>query len=482
MPQHQAPKAELPTRDLSDPDDKKRAHVDAALHHAAWYAGHQGMHEMDKHLPQKMKKSLEPGMSYQDLAKAKIYDFQSKRLVADLPSVETPKRGIGTKTDRPVNFVPQERSPKEAIDFLRLRFKGHDALSFIDTHQWHGHDEPYVGGDATNIMWRKHEGDSNPKTGHKPRWNEPHPFPVHPDKVNHGGTLGKRVATGGGEPFPWIDLKYGVSKQILKDNKDKDLTIHTRSDLIAHDDYMKHLTPGKHKIKMHVMADNDRLSRQLEPGAPSVARRMAAAKKLRDAGHDVTIVHDQVEGIHGHPSADLLVGKHNEEFGEFKREVNQVKTTAKGKARIKRALGGTIDEAFPQSHGPRLVKAILQAKSDLLKAKIYDLKTKEKLADLPSTQTPKEGVPVVRDGKKEIETKTYVKEKFKPTKPNRTKQGDGDVEKKDDNQPLCENCGGSVEVVGDSQTCAKCAQPLRKAVYSMTSGKRIDKDLDESDL
>jgi hypothetical protein len=52
-------------------------------------------------------------------------------------------------------------------------------------------------------------------------------------------------------------------------------------------------------------------------------------------------------------------------------------------------------------------------KPDLNKAKIYDVGGK-KLADLPSTVTPREGQPVVRDGAKGITTRQHVRSNWNP--------------------------------------------------------------------
>src|SRR5690606_10837018 len=75
----------------------------------------------------------------------------------------------------------------------------------------------------------------------------------------------------------------------------KPLQIHTRSDLIAHDDYIEHLNPSMHKIFMHISSLNERVNRILEPGAPSVKRRLDALKILHDSGFAVYVVIDQLK-------------------------------------------------------------------------------------------------------------------------------------------------------------------------------------------
>jgi hypothetical protein len=107
--------------------------------------------------------------------------------------------------------------------------------------------------------------------------------------------LGKDTLVGGPDPFAWLDSKYKVSKKLLEKNFDKPLEIHTRSDLIAHDDYIAALNPNKHKVYMHIISMDESFNRALEPGQPSALRRIQAAKKLYESGVSVTIAHDVFE-------------------------------------------------------------------------------------------------------------------------------------------------------------------------------------------
>jgi hypothetical protein len=70
-------------------------------------------------------------------------------------------------------------------------------------------------------------------------------------------------------------------------------------------------------------------------------------------------------------------------------------------------------------HGP------LKKAGDLDKGDLVDLKTKKVLSTTPTASTPKETQPLVEDGKKKIVNRQYLRDNFKPTKPNRTKlEGD----------------------------------------------------------
>jgi hypothetical protein len=308
-----------------------------------------------------------------DLLKAKIIDFKSRKVLAETPTTgRTPrdmavhenKRGnatfISPKSDERFDAaVSGQAAPKtefthgEMIDKLRARFNpktDKSILSYIDAHQKLGHDEPYVGGATDNVTWRTVEAEKNPKLRHKARWNEPMPFPVHPDKVEHGGTIGKRVGRGGNDPLAWMDSKYGIAKETIRRSKDQPLAIHTRSDLIARTDYMEHLGP-KHHVYVHLSGSgpyttgSEISERHLEPGAPSNQRRLQAVKRLKEAGHKVTIVHDKWEHPNLHPDIkrfnqlNEIEMARNEGVKGVPIETNRVQLTDRGLERMHRAIG-----------------------------------------------------------------------------------------------------------------------------------------------
>lgn len=310
------------------------------------------------------------------LLKAKIIDLKSKKVLADLPTdhfahMKKPQGQLTGIQGGKVETYDEKRMKAgnpSLLETYRARFgptwNKSGVGKFIEHHHTHGHDEPYVGGDSANVAWRTIEGDKSPKYKGKARWNDPHPFAVPADKVKHGGTIGKGVSQGGPDPLSWMEMKYGTTKQVIQDAKDKPLTIHTRSDLIAHDDYMQHLTPGKHKIHMHLFSSNEQVNRMLEPGAPSINRRMEAAKKLRDAGHDVTLVHDRIEGLHGNKLFDLHAGGIQKEHGKFKWATNDVKLTDKSRQRITAALGHDVFDGGKQPPGSSPRGKLKKAKVD----------------------------------------------------------------------------------------------------------------------
>jgi DNA repair photolyase len=139
-------------------------------------------------------------------------------------------------------------------------------------------------------------------------WNRPQPFPVdlaevrkifytvfetnRPSKWRE--VMEKRVPLRMGsmsDSFMWLDTKYGVTKELLKIFKfyRYPYVIFTRSDLVAHDDYMSLLDINLCSVQFSIAGNNNSFIRTIEPGAPSYKRRLAALRKLSDAGFWTTV-------------------------------------------------------------------------------------------------------------------------------------------------------------------------------------------------
>ena len=88
------------------------------------------------------------------------------------------------------------------------------------------------------------------------------------------------------DSFMFMDQKYGVTKELLKilDFYKYPYVIFTRSDLVAHDDYIPLMDPKLCSIQMSISSLNDTLNRKIEAGAPSSTRRLLALQKLNEAG------------------------------------------------------------------------------------------------------------------------------------------------------------------------------------------------------
>lgn len=110
---------------------------------------------------------------------------------------------------------------------------------------------------------------------------QPFPFPNYsapPKKV-----LGLGILDGSEpDPFMHMDKKYKATFRILKHA----ILIYTRSDLIAHDDYISELNK-KAKIFIVFNDTNDDINALNEAGCPSYKRRVKAFEKLKSLGFDV---------------------------------------------------------------------------------------------------------------------------------------------------------------------------------------------------
>ena len=139
-------------------------------------------------------------------------------------------------------------------------------------------------------------------------WNRPVPFPVNVGEIRKTfatvfettkrnqwrDVLERRVPIRLGsmsDPFMWMDQKYKVTYEILKILKHYNYPyiVFTRSDLVATDEYIQVLDSKLASIQFSIAGMDEKLTRQLEPGAPSFARRLAALKKLAEAGFWTTV-------------------------------------------------------------------------------------------------------------------------------------------------------------------------------------------------
>jgi DNA repair photolyase len=139
-------------------------------------------------------------------------------------------------------------------------------------------------------------------------WNRPQPFPVdlaevrkafytvfETDKPSKWRSIMEQktpLRIGSmSDSFMWMDTKYGVTKELLKilNFYKYPYIIFTRSDLVAHDDYLSLLEKGLCSVQFSISGNHKRLTRVMEPGAPSYKRRLSALTKLADAGIWTTV-------------------------------------------------------------------------------------------------------------------------------------------------------------------------------------------------
>jgi DNA repair photolyase len=148
-------------------------------------------------------------------------------------------------------------------------------------------------------------------------WNKPFPMPrdittiwkvfytvFETDKKSKWrDILEKRIPLrigSGSDGFMFMDRKYRVTYELLKILKfyNYPYIIVTRSDLVAHDDYLEVLDPDLAAIQLSIPSLNDKMNKQIEPGAPSAKRRLNAIKKLTSNGFWTTVRINPLFPIH----------------------------------------------------------------------------------------------------------------------------------------------------------------------------------------
>lgn len=93
------------------------------------------------------------------------------------------------------------------------------------------------------------------------------------------------------DSFMFMDKKYKVTQELLKilNFYNYPYLIFTRSDLVAHDEYLNLLNPNLCSIQMSISSTNDAMNKLIEPGTPSAKRRLKALEKLVKNGFWTTV-------------------------------------------------------------------------------------------------------------------------------------------------------------------------------------------------
>lgn len=139
-------------------------------------------------------------------------------------------------------------------------------------------------------------------------WNRPHPMPVDLSEIRKifhtvfetdkkskwRDLLEARIPLRIGsmsDSFMWMDRKFKVSLELLKILKfyQYPYIIFTRSDLIANDEYIAQLDNKITAIQFSISGNNEEINKLIEPGAPSIKRRLKAIKKLNESGIYTTV-------------------------------------------------------------------------------------------------------------------------------------------------------------------------------------------------
>lgn len=88
------------------------------------------------------------------------------------------------------------------------------------------------------------------------------------------------------DSFMRLDRNYGFTKELLRllSFYNYPYIIFTRGDVIADDDYISLLRKDLASIQFSISGENEKITRILEPAAPSVSNRLKALKKLSESG------------------------------------------------------------------------------------------------------------------------------------------------------------------------------------------------------
>lgn len=97
------------------------------------------------------------------------------------------------------------------------------------------------------------------------------------------GVIGLSLVT---DPYQPLEKTYGLTRRCLEtllDFPEFSLTVLTRSTLVLRDiDLLRRL--ARVEVGLSVTTDDDRVRRLFEPRAPTIGRRLAALRRLREAG------------------------------------------------------------------------------------------------------------------------------------------------------------------------------------------------------
>lgn len=134
-------------------------------------------------------------------------------------------------------------------------------------------------------------------------WNCPMPFPSSLIDALRGAvdtiTIGRKS-----DAFMWLDRKYKVTLAFLWYASAfgvRHITIDTRSDLVAHDEYLdalkKHAIQSGHTLKVNLIysSTNEHHNQLVGPGCPSYKRLLKAYNRLADAGIAAAMVKERVK-------------------------------------------------------------------------------------------------------------------------------------------------------------------------------------------
>ncbi len=100
--------------------------------------------------------------------------------------------------------------------------------------------------------------------------------------------FGSRIFFGSAtDPYQYIELKYRLTRRCLEQllkYQPKKITLHTRSHLVLEDTELIKSFGASLSVGISITTDNEKIAREFEPSAPSIARRLELLQQLHKNG------------------------------------------------------------------------------------------------------------------------------------------------------------------------------------------------------
>lgn len=217
---------------------------------------------------------------------------------------------------------------------------GDNALSLMQA----SHNDAYIGkNDISNSLYAK----KPPEVSKMPETPIQYPSSATVEDLPNvlgKATLGKDVPNAFNDPLRWADQRYKKAADLLDQAKEQNMPmrINTRSDLIAHDDYISKLDPMKSDVNIYFGPANDEWNIVLNPGNPSNKRLGLAIQKLQENGIRPTLHIDalpQVQDTGFQTQHAQVLQELQQQFPDLKVIENPIQMDAKTLKNFKKRTG-----------------------------------------------------------------------------------------------------------------------------------------------
>ena len=212
------------------------------------------------------------------------YDFETYKRLEERFGLDQPRGGIVFGGNDPFKIINTHKSCQQCLYAFEMDTYGrgcvHDCAYCYSKAELtvHGYwNKPFPMPRDITTVWK--EFYTVFETDKKSKWRD---------------ILEKRIPLrigSGSDGFMYLDRKYRVTHELLKILKHYNYPyiVVTRSDLVAHDDYLAVMDPDLASVQLSIPSLNDELNKKIEPGAPSAVRRLKAIQKLTRNGFWTTV-------------------------------------------------------------------------------------------------------------------------------------------------------------------------------------------------